>query len=252
VSKFCEEFPWIRFDDALIEAVRLADQAAKRFNPDLGYDFSTFLLPHLKKLYAMQEGEKGWGHAKPTDWHQDQEASPAPIYPTGANGTRVALDRWKLGDDTRKGVVIAMTLRENTEGHSVGFVERVSAALTVLRDDAGPGADGRLRATIDHWSACSVSKMRKPKIAGMGFIPRRFWRRGGHPFTYSVTKPGRRGIPAYSQTSTTVANDGPTTGSKSLARSFTPSPAAPALGREGFPARRLIAPNATLNSPARP
>jgi hypothetical protein len=155
VSKFCEEFPWVSYDNALIEAVRLADQAAKRFNPDLGYDFSTFLLPYLKKLYAMQEEENGWSHNKPTDWHQDQEASPAPVFPTGANGTRIALDRWKFGydkhkGDKRKGVVIAMTLHDNTEDHSVGFFHRVSAALTVLRDDDGPGADGRLRAAIDH------------------------------------------------------------------------------------------------------
>jgi RNA polymerase sigma factor (sigma-70 family) len=150
VAKFREEFPWTSYDDVLIEAVKLADQAAKRFNPGLGYDFSTFLIPYLKKLYAMQEEEKGWSHATPTDWAQDQERSPAPIYPTGANGTRIALDRWKLGDDKRKGIVIAMTLRDNTEGHSVGFIERVSAALTVLGNDDAPGADGRLRAAIDH------------------------------------------------------------------------------------------------------
>ena len=151
VSKFCEEFPWVNFNNVLIEAVKLADHAAKRFNPALGYDFSTFLIPHLKKLYAMQEEEKGWSHAKPTDWAQDQEASPAPIYPTGANGTRIALDRWRLhGDDKRRGVVIAMRLRDNTEGHSIGFFERVSAALGVLGNDGAPGADGRLRAAIDH------------------------------------------------------------------------------------------------------
>ena len=150
VAKFCEQFPWQSFDDVLIETVRLADQAAKRFNPDLGYDFSALLLPYLKKLYAMQQEEKGWSHAKPTDWAKDQEGSPRPIFPAGANGTRVALDRWKLGDDQRKGIVIAMTLRDSTESYSVGFIERVSAALTVLGNDGGPGADGRLRAAIDH------------------------------------------------------------------------------------------------------
>jgi hypothetical protein len=102
VAKFREQFPWVSYDAVLIEAVRLADQAAKRFNPALGYDFSTFLIPYLKKLYAMQEEETGWGHAKPTDWHQDQESAPQPIYPTGANGTRVAFDRWKLRDDDKR------------------------------------------------------------------------------------------------------------------------------------------------------
>jgi hypothetical protein len=56
VSKFCGQFPWVRYDDVLIEAVKLADQAAKRFNPDLGNDFSTLLRHYLKKLYAMAGG----------------------------------------------------------------------------------------------------------------------------------------------------------------------------------------------------
>lgn len=154
VSKFCEQFPWISYDDVLIEAVRLAVQAAGHFNPDLGHDFTTLLRHYLKKLYAIQEEEKGWSHAAPTDWHQDQEAAPAPVFPTGANGTRIALDRWRFGydkdkGDQRRGVVIAMRMRDNTEGN-VGFVNRVSAAMTVLRDDDAPGADGRLRAAIDH------------------------------------------------------------------------------------------------------
>jgi hypothetical protein len=151
VAKFCEEFPWVRYDDVLIEAVRLADQAAKRFNPDLGFDFSTLLIHYLKKLYAMQGEEKGWSQNKPTDWAEDQERSPTPIFPTGANGARIAFDKWKLhDDDRRRGVVIAMRLRDNIENNSVIFADRVSTALNVLGNDAGPGADGRLRAAIDH------------------------------------------------------------------------------------------------------
>ncbi len=150
VSKFCVGFPWVHYDNALIAAVRLADQAANRFNPDLGHDFSTFLRRYLKKLYAMQEEEKGWSHAAPTNWAQDQERSPQPQFPSGANGTRVAFDRWKLHDDDKRGgVVIAMRLNSGSES-SVGFSERVSAALTVLGDDDGPGKLGRLRAAIDH------------------------------------------------------------------------------------------------------
>jgi RNA polymerase sigma factor (sigma-70 family) len=152
VNKFCQQFPWKRYDDVLIEAVRLADQAAKRFNPELGYDFSTLLRHYLKKLYAMQEEETGWSHAKPDDWHQDQERSPDPIFPAGANGTRVAFDRrnWS-GDDKRRGVVIGFRLRNNIEVNSMGFIDRLSAALGVLGYDGGPGADGRLKAAIDHF-----------------------------------------------------------------------------------------------------
>jgi len=210
-GKFCKEFPWVSYDNALIEAVRLADQAAKRFDPALGYDFSTLLRHYLKKLYAMQEEEKGWSHAAPTDWHKDQEASPTPVFPTGANGTRIAFDRWKFfydkdKGDKRKGVVIALRLRNNTKDHSMGFIDRVSAALTVLRDDDAPGADGRLRAAIDH-----LDRVQR-----------------GHRCTCNATRPRRRGIPAYSPARIMAASYGPRIGNKALVRSFMPSPAIPA------------------------
>jgi hypothetical protein len=148
VAKFCEQFPWLRYDDVLIEAVRLADGAAKRFNPDLGHDFSTLLGHYLKKLYAMQEEEKGWTHAAPTDWAEDQECSPRPVFPTGANGTRVVFDRWNLhGDDKRRGVVIAMRLNGNSESYAVGFFERASVAVAALGNDTKLGW---LKAAVDH------------------------------------------------------------------------------------------------------
>jgi len=70
VADFCKQFRWVSYQDALNEAVLRATTAAQRFKPELGYDFSTYLRHYLKKLYAMQEEEKG------TDWAQDQKAAP--------------------------------------------------------------------------------------------------------------------------------------------------------------------------------
>ena len=107
-------------------------------------------------------------------------APPSPrLFPTGANGTRIALDRWKFGydkdtGDKRRGVVIALRLRNNTKDHSMGFIDRVSAALTVLRDDDAPGADGRLRAAIDHLDRVQREQEAEAEDRQRGFIPRRF------------------------------------------------------------------------------
>jgi hypothetical protein len=152
VADFCQQFPWVNHGDVLVEAVLQADKAAKRFKPELGHDFSTLCGLYLKKLYAMQEEEKGWSHAAPTDWAQEQEKAPQILFPGGANGTRLAFDRWKFANnDKRKGIVIGMRLNGSSESHARGVNERISAALDVLQSyDDQPGALGRIRAAVDH------------------------------------------------------------------------------------------------------
>lgn len=48
---------WLPFDDVLDHALHLAAIAAKRFNPGLGYDFSTFLRWHLMGLHRFCQKE---------------------------------------------------------------------------------------------------------------------------------------------------------------------------------------------------
>jgi hypothetical protein len=50
VGEFCERYPRVSRDDALIEAVKIAVEFEPKFNPELGYDFSTPLRWHLKGL----------------------------------------------------------------------------------------------------------------------------------------------------------------------------------------------------------
>jgi hypothetical protein len=154
VNEFCKKFPHLRRDDVLIEAVLLADKAAQRFKPELGNDFSTPLRHYPKKLNAIQEEEKGWNHAAPTDWAPDQEAAPKPVLPVGgANGARIALDRWNFTEEDenkRRGIVLGTRLWGNDEGYARGVQERISAALNALDAKEDPIALGRLRAAIDH------------------------------------------------------------------------------------------------------
>ena len=54
--KYCDQY-WLPFDDVLDHAVYLAAVAAKKFNPSLGHDFTTFLRWHLKGLHRICQKE---------------------------------------------------------------------------------------------------------------------------------------------------------------------------------------------------
>lgn len=152
VGEYCKSFPQQRYDDVLIQVVGLAALAAQRFSPTLGYDFSTLLRHYFKKVYAKPPGMKGWSHTAPRDWSwagEDPERSPQPIFPPGANGTRVAFDHWNLdgGADKRRGAIVAIRLAGNSESYARGFSKRASAALTVLGSD---GKLGHLKGAFAH------------------------------------------------------------------------------------------------------
>jgi hypothetical protein len=75
--KYCDQY-WLPFEDVLDHAVYLAAIAAKRFNPSLGYDFSTFLRWHLLGLHRFCQKEYRQNHLW---WSQDRtEKKPTDRY----------------------------------------------------------------------------------------------------------------------------------------------------------------------------
>ena len=68
--KYSDQY-WLPFDVVLDEAVCLAAIAVKKFNPSLGYDFSTYLLWRLKGLHRFCKKEfrrnNIWWSQKPTE-----------------------------------------------------------------------------------------------------------------------------------------------------------------------------------------
>src|SRR5262249_22922102 len=45
-----KRYPWLPFNEILVEAIRLARIAERRFKPELGYDFATFCGTWLRGL----------------------------------------------------------------------------------------------------------------------------------------------------------------------------------------------------------
>jgi hypothetical protein len=64
VSEFCRRNSQLQRDGVLFEAVRIAAGAEKRFKPELGYDFSTFLRNHLKSLKRYADKETSFNYVR--------------------------------------------------------------------------------------------------------------------------------------------------------------------------------------------
>jgi hypothetical protein len=112
VRKFITRNPWLapRWLDIRKAAVGLAEEAEKKFKPELGHDFSTYLRHHLKRLHRIYgldryQGRRtdrtkarsrfGRGENREIDWSEHLAAlrklRQAPLRPT-----EKAVLRWML------------------------------------------------------------------------------------------------------------------------------------------------------------
>ena len=150
----------------LFEAVKIAMEAEKRFKPELGYDFSTFLRNYLKGLERYVDKESSFNYVP---WSPEEKRSnelfdeaekreaapiPTPEFLSGANGTRLTFDdQWIDADGKRHRVGIGLQLNSADLAHVGPVNERTSPDLKALvADNPGstPVLQGRMRAVIDH------------------------------------------------------------------------------------------------------
>src|SRR5215831_3733113 len=121
VGKFCKRYPKLRRDDVLFEAIRLALTAEKKFNPKLGYDFSTPLRHHLKGLHRFAEREArlhrvnvalvddGFQKAQEAKEAKEAKTPDGKFYP-GPNGPRFTQDFEWMEKGKRKRAVVRVRL----------------------------------------------------------------------------------------------------------------------------------------------
>jgi hypothetical protein len=114
VAEFCKKYPRLNREHILIEAVRLALDAEKKFKPELGYDFSTLLRHYLKGLHRFAEKEEAFNipitailsdadraAEKLRKEQEEAEAkTPEGHFPPGANGARVTFDFQSMEADS--------------------------------------------------------------------------------------------------------------------------------------------------------
>ena len=99
MREFCSGYPQLTYEDTLIEAVRIAVDVEKRFDPKRGHNFSTPLRKHLMGLIRFVEKISGDNE---TDIYLTKEEKarlateeahqvPAPSF-RGGNGARLTVD----------------------------------------------------------------------------------------------------------------------------------------------------------------
>jgi hypothetical protein len=66
VAEVCKQYPGLRYEQILFRAVELALAAEKKFKPELGNDFSTYLRHRLKELHRLHR--------------QEEKATTSPVY----------------------------------------------------------------------------------------------------------------------------------------------------------------------------
>jgi hypothetical protein len=166
VNEFCRRYPQLQRDGVLFEAVRIAAGAEKRFKPELGYDFSTFLRNHLKGLERYAAKETSFNYVRWSDEErrsnelfdeaEKREAAPIPTpeFLSYANGTKLTFDhQWFDRDGKRHRLGIGIRLGSADLAHSSPVNERTSPDLKALvADNPEPTSvlKGRMRAVIDH------------------------------------------------------------------------------------------------------
>src|SRR5262249_28582443 len=57
VRDYCKQYPYVRYEEMLAEAVRIAVKFEGKFDPDKAKDFSTPLRWHLKGLHRFAQKE---------------------------------------------------------------------------------------------------------------------------------------------------------------------------------------------------
>src|SRR5262245_37809993 len=57
VREYCKQYPYMRYEDMLAEAIRIAVAIEPDFDPNIAKDFSTPLRHHLKGLHRFAEGD---------------------------------------------------------------------------------------------------------------------------------------------------------------------------------------------------
>jgi RNA polymerase sigma factor (sigma-70 family) len=121
------------------DAIRITWEASQRFKPELGYDFSTYLRHLLPNRLYDTYGIKPEAKEEPDILKTD------PVrFVGGGNGARLVLDTGNL--------LVGARMPGNDRDYLTGVLERLRGIIEPVRADlqAGPNAEGFLRALVDH------------------------------------------------------------------------------------------------------
>jgi hypothetical protein len=180
VNDYCKQYPDVRKEEMLAEAVKIAVEFEPKFKSGSGYDFSTPLRHHLKGLHRFAQREfSSWriGVDRVALAANKLEAKrngiggddPRPVNFAGmGNGARTAFDfQWTTGTPMSNLVVIYTRDHDPTTmlhcpdrldrhrvviGHTSEMMEGANLDVKVVLADREPSpiTHGYLRAVMDH------------------------------------------------------------------------------------------------------
>lgn len=161
VRDYCKQYPSVRYEEMLAEAVKIAVKFEPKFDPNLGNDFSTPLRWHLKELHRFAQKEfSSWQIPVSTAERaaNDLEAKRNGIggddprqvnFSGGGNGARLTLDLQSITGplidvtasyslEHRHRVVVGTQLRNSDWDYANGVMDRATPDVKVVLEGRKP------------------------------------------------------------------------------------------------------------------
>ena len=161
VRDYCKQYPNVRYEEMLAEAVKIAVKFEPKFDPNLGNDFSTPLRWHLRELHRFAQKEfSSWQMPVSTEREEANDLErkrngiggndPRQVnFSGGGNGARFTLDlQWITGlliDVTasyslehRHRVVVGTQLRNSDWDYANGVMDRATPDVKVVLEGRKP------------------------------------------------------------------------------------------------------------------
>jgi hypothetical protein len=151
VRDYCKMYPYMRFEDMLAEAIRIAVKFEPEFDPNIAHDFSTPLRHHLKGLHRFAQGDyRSWqmpvskAQRDANDLEQRRngiggEDPRAVNFSGGHNGARVTFDfQWMTAPEMRHRVVLGTQLPGRDWDYANGVVDRATPDIKIVLEGRKP------------------------------------------------------------------------------------------------------------------
>jgi RNA polymerase sigma factor (sigma-70 family) len=165
VRDYCKIYPYMRYEDMLAEAIRLAVKCEARFKPELGNDFTTPLRWDLRGLHRFaQRDHRSWQMPVSKDQRDANDLEkkrngiggedPQPAnFSGGGNGARITIDfQWMDGPETRHRIVLGTQMRGRDWDYANGVVDRATPDIKTVLEGRKPSpiTAGYVRGVMHH------------------------------------------------------------------------------------------------------
>jgi hypothetical protein len=162
-AEYCKMYSYVRPEEMLAEAIKIAVEFEPNFDPSLANDFSTPLRHHLKGLHRFAQKQfRSWQMPVSKAQRDANELErkrngiggddPRAVnFSGGGNGARFTLDfQWLTPDRHR--VVLGTQLRNSDWDHANGVAGQATPNVKAVLEGRGPSpiTAGYLRAVLSH------------------------------------------------------------------------------------------------------